>query len=200
MFAVLTESVEAKSATDGQRLVLRTVSDVVVNKAVVIPRGSKLLGRVAGTGVKGKGVQQSTLSIIIDKAVNKSGAEIPLKAIIAAVAMPKDNSLSSDATYGMMHSNEPKMVGLGTGAAAESSASKSSSNASVATANLKGAMDEPLLLKEDSQGAIGYEGLSISWQFTPLPPVTVFASKGENIKLHARTQLLLRMVPPVSAK
>ena len=198
VFAVLTETLETKDTTDGRGLVLRTVSDVVVNKVVVIPRGSKLLGRVVGGGSKGEGARQSTLSVILEKAVKEDRTEIPLQAIIAAVAAPRDDSLSSDPTYGMMHSNEPKMLGLGP--ASDSAASKSSSTAPVATAKIKGAMDEPLLLKEDSRGALGYEGLSISWQFTATPPVTVFSGKGKNVKLKAGTQMLLRMVPPGQAK
>lgn len=198
VFAVLTQSLEAKSATEGQAVVLRTVSDVLVNKVVVIPRGSKLLGRVVASALKGKGAGQSALSVVIDKAVREDGKEIPLKAIIAAVAAPRDDSLTSDPTYGMLHSNEPKMIGLGP--TSDSPASKSGSTAAVATANVKGAMDEPLLLKEDSRGAVGYEGLSISWVFITTPPVTVFTGKGKNIKLNAKTQVLLRMAPPVTAK
>src|ERR1043165_6560206 len=102
----------------------------------------------------------------------KGGVEIPLQAIIAAVALPKkDDSLTSDPTYSMMHSNEPKMLGLGPGT--DSPASKSGSNSAAATAEMKGPMEVHLLLKENSQGAIGYEGLAISWEFTSTPPVTV---------------------------
>jgi hypothetical protein len=197
-FAVLTEPLEAKTATEGQAVVMRTVGDVVVNKVVVIPRGSKLLGRVVASGLKGKGVDQTTLSLVVDKAVWEDGKEIPLQAIIAAVAAPRDNSLASDPTYGMMHSNEPKMLGLGPNS--DSVASKSSSTAPVATANIKGVMDEPLLLKGDSAGAVGYEGLSISWLFVTTPPVTVFKGKGKNVRLNAKTQVLLRMAPPTLVK
>src|SRR2546426_6599318 len=62
----------------------------------------------------------------------------------------------------MMHSNEPKMVGSRASTTASSgelsASSKASSNAAVATANLKGSMDA-LRLDENSQGALGYEGV-----------------------------------------
>ncbi len=57
-------------------------------------------------------------------------------------------------------------------------------------------MDEPLFLTENSQGAFGYEGISVSWQLTIPPPLTVFTSKAKNVKLEAGTQMLLRMAPP----
>jgi hypothetical protein len=202
VFAILTKSIESKSATVGQELILRTISDVMVDKEVVIPKDSTLLGHVAGVASRGKDQSQTRLAIVIDKAVRARGGEVPLQGIIAAVAAPQDTSLTSDPTYGMMRSNEPKMVGARpSGAAASgelSASSKASSTAAVATAELKGAANGPLLLNENSQGAIGYEGLSITWQFTLPPPVTVFSTTKNNLKLTAGTQMLLRMVPPRS--
>ena len=200
VFAVLTKSVESKTATAGEEFSLRTISDVAVNGEVVIPRESKMVGHVAGAITKGKDERQSMLSIVIDKAIRNDGVEIPLQGIIAAVAAPQNKTLSSDPTYGMMHSNEPKMVGAGPGSAGGSGGlsapSKSSSTAAVATADLKGRMDEGLSLNEDSQGAIGYDGISISWNFLVPPPITLFSSKGKNVKLEAGTTMLLRMAPP----
>src|SRR5437773_5229988 len=96
VFAVLTNTLESKNATSGQEIVLRTVSDVVVDGVIVIPRGSKMLGHITQVSTKGKGGSQSVLAIVIDKAVRKDGTETPVQAIIAAVAAPKDGSLSSD--------------------------------------------------------------------------------------------------------
>lgn len=183
---------------------MRTVNDVVVNGAVVIPKGSKLVGHVSEVVTKGKDEPQSRLEVIIDKAVTTNDAEIPLQAIVAAVAAPQKDSLASDPTYGMMRSNEPKLSGASPGEASRtgdlSSASKASSTAAVATANLKGASDEPLMLSDDSQGAIGYDGLSLSWHLMAPPPITVFSSKSKNVKLDAGTQMLLRMSPPRAPK
>jgi hypothetical protein len=204
VFAVLTNPLESETATVGQQLILRTVSDVVVDREIVIPKGSKVLGRITQVITKGKNGSQSALAIVIDRAVVKDGAEVPVQAIIAAVAAPKNGSLSSDPAYGMMHSNEPKMSGTGAGSAAGtgtlSASSKASSTAAVATADLKGRMDEPFLLDENSQGAVGYESLSLSWGLASPPPFTVFASKSKNLKLKTGTQMLLRMAPPRLAK
>ncbi len=204
VFATLTKSLESKSATVGQELALRNIGDVVVNGEVVIPRGSRLFGHVTNAVTRGKEEPQSVLEIVMDKAVTKGGEEIPLQAIIAAVAAPQDGSLSSDPTYGMMRSNEPKMVGVrpssSSSSAELSASSKATSTAAVATAVLKGRMEEPSHLNENSQGALGYEGLSISWHLMVPPPVTVFAGKGKNVKLEAGTQMLLRMAAPRLAR
>ena len=198
------KAVESKSATVGQELTMRTISDVAVNGVLLIPKGSKLVAHVSEVATKGKDEPQSRLEIIIEKAVTANDVEIPLQAIVAAVAAPKKDSLASDPTYGMMRSNEPKATGASPGSTSStgglSSASKVGSTAAVATANIKGAPDEPLILNEDSQGAIGYDGLSLSWHLMAPPPVTVFSSKSKNVKLDAGTQMLLRMSPPRVAK
>jgi hypothetical protein len=204
VFAVLTNSLESRNAVAGQQLTLRSINDVVVGGEIVIPRGSNIIGQVTDVITKGKDRARSGLAIVIEKAVTKNGTEIPVQAIIAAVAAPKDGALSSDPAYGMMHSNEPKMTSSGLGTVAGTGtlppSSKASSTAAVATADLKGRMDEPFLLDENSQGAIGYEGLSLSWSFASPPPFTVFASKSKNFRLETGTQMMLRMVPPRPAK
>ena len=200
VFAVVVKRVETKSATVDQEFILRTISDVLVDGTVVIPSGSKVVGHLVEVATKGKGSEQSTLAIVIDKAVLESGREIYLKAIIAAVAAPPDGSLPSDPTYGMMHSNEPKMVGTGPSNAARpgelSPSSKVDSTATLNTARINGEMRKGLLLGPDSQGAIGFSGLSLSWRLTTPPAVTVFSSDRKEIKLEAGTQVLLRMAQP----
>jgi hypothetical protein len=201
-FAVLVKSVEVKTATANQEVALRTVSDVVVDGRVVIPNGSSVIGHIAGITARGKENPKSLLAVVIDKAVLDGGREVPLQAIIAAVAAPEKDGLSSDPTYGMMHSNEPKMVPGPAGSSRSgelSASSKVSSGAAVATATLNGAPFKNSLLTENSQGAVGFaNNLSLSWQLTIPPAVTVFSSKDKNINLQAGTQILLRMAAPSS--
>jgi uncharacterized coiled-coil protein SlyX len=191
LMALLTGSLELKSATVGQEFTLKTISDVVVDGQLVIPKGARVLGHVTKAVTKGKDQPKSELSLVIEKAVRRDGSEIPLQAIIAALAAPQNNSLSEDPTYGMMHSNEPAQSGANAAAA-----SKASSTASVATANLKGRMDERSVFDENSQGTIGYEDLSLTWHFTAPPPITVISSHGKNVKLQSGTLMLLRMASP----
>ena len=198
VFAVVEKRLETKSASLNQELTLRTISDVVVDGIVVIPNGSRVVGHVVELATKGKGSEQSILAIVIDKAVLDSGREIALEAIIAAVAAaPKGDSLSSDPTYGMMHSNEPKMVGSSAARPGElSPSSKVDSTATLGAVRINGEMRKGLLLNPESQGAIGFSDLSLSWRLTTPPAVTVFSSNRKEIKLEPGTQVLLRMAQP----
>src|ERR1043165_5531983 len=116
-YAILTTSVDTRSATEGQQLAFRIVADLIVKGIVVIPRDSTVYAHISEVQAKTRDQPQSALAIVIEKARRPDGIEVPLQAIIAAVAAPKDNSLSSDPTYGMLHSNEPKMSGSGAGKA-----------------------------------------------------------------------------------
>jgi hypothetical protein len=201
IFAIVEKRIETKSASLEQELALRTISDVVVGETVVIPSGSRVVGHIVELATKGKGSEQSILAIVIDKAILESGREITLQGIIAAVAARPDGSLSSDPTYGMMHSNEPKMVGTGPSAAAArpgelAPSSKVESTATLGAARINGEMRKGLLLNAESQGAIGFPGLSLSWRLTTPPAVTVFSSNRKEIKLDAGTQVLLRIARP----
>jgi hypothetical protein len=199
VITVLTGSLDTKSAVAGQEFWLRTTSDIVVNGEMILPKGSKVLGHIAEAVAAAKGHPKSELWLIIDKAVNKAGVEISLQAIVAAIAAPNKDSLASDPTYGMLHSVEPTMRGTSARGTASTgtlaASSKADSNAAVATATLKPMPREPML-QEDSQGAIGYEGLSIHWNFLVPPPITILISDKKNLKLASGTEMLLRMAPP----
>ncbi len=104
VFAVLTKSLDSKIAKADDEVNLRTLNDVVVDGVVAIPSGSRLIAHISDTRDKAKSAPQSELAIVIDQAITKEERKIPLQAIIAAIAAPQDDSLSSDATYEMMHS------------------------------------------------------------------------------------------------
>ena len=196
-FAVLSNALDTKTSARGDEVLMIAAKDLFVGGKLVIPKGSRIVGHIGGLIGKGKEEPKSVIAIAIDKAVT-NGGDIPLKAIIAAVAAPK-KPLPEDPTYAMMHSREPKMVGSGVGAASSGNlppSSKAGSTATVATAQLKGRADEPLLLTEDSQGAFGYEDVAISWHLALPPPLTILASKAKRLRLEPGTQMLLRMVPP----
>jgi hypothetical protein len=199
VITVLISSLDTKSAVAGQEFWLRTTSDIVVNGEMVLPKGSKVLGHLAEAVARAKGHPQSELWLIIDKAVTKAGVEISLQAIVAAIAAPDKDSLASDPTYAMLHSAEPTMRGTGARGTASTgtltASSKADSNAAVATATLK-PMPLESTLREDSQGAIGYEGLSMHWNFLAPPPITILTSDKKNLKLVSGTEMLLRMAPP----
>jgi hypothetical protein len=183
-FCALDQPLDFKMAKTGDRIALHLTRDLVVNGKTVMPRGTAL----SATVVDAK--DGSALSIVLEKATPKTGQDVAVMGIIAAVAAPLDD-LSGDAFYSMNHSNEPTQR---TGNA--STTSSASSGAAVQTAKLKGGNDPKSNLREDSSGAIGIDGLKLTWVLDKPPATTVMTAKKKNFKLPSGTEVLLRMAPP----
>jgi len=183
-FCALNQTLDFKVAKTGDKIALHFTRDLVVNGKTLMPRGTGL----SATVVEAK--DGSALSIVLEKAAPKPGQDVPLMGIIAAVAAPPGD-LSGDPFYAMNHSNEPTQR---TGNAALTSSA--SSGAAVQTAKMEGANDAKSNLREDSSGAIGIDGLKLTWILDKPPATTVMTAKKKNFKLSSGTELLLRLAPP----
>jgi hypothetical protein len=83
--AELSKGIDSKKAKENDPVQAKVVQDVVVGGKVVVPRNSKLIGHVTQVKAAGKG-QESSLGIAFDKAVLRNGQEIPVHAVIQALA------------------------------------------------------------------------------------------------------------------
>jgi len=174
VFATLETSIDTLTSARDDRFTLVTINDVGIGGKVVIPKGSKIVGHVAGVTSKGKDASKSVLGLLIDKAVTDSG-DVPLQAIIVAVAAPKTPEPQSSASATANVSDQAK------------------TNAPVRAVQ---AGDVTRLLAENDQGAIGFEDVTISWHLSIPPPLTILATRGKRLRIEAGSQMLLRMMPP----
>jgi hypothetical protein len=177
-FAVLETSVDTLLAARDDGFTLITITDVTIGGKLIIPKGSKIVGRVAGITTKGKDSSKSVLGLLIEKAVTEKG-DVPLEAIIVAVAAPKKSESEPSGSMRTSVSNQRKNT------APPGTATNSA--------------DVNLLLADNDQGAIGFEDLSLSWHLSIPPPVTIFATRGKRLRLEAGSQMLVRMLPPKAA-
>jgi len=170
VFVTLKTSVDTLTAARDDTLTLVTINDLTVSGKVVIPKGSKIVGHVVAVASKGKHSAKSVLGLSIDKAVTENG-DVPLQAIIVAVATPKNPS--------------------------ESATTNASNQPNAKAADKSG--DVALLLGENDQGGFGFEDLTISWHLTIPPPMTILATRAKRLRIEAGSQMLLRMIPPKTA-
>ena len=183
-FCGLDQTVDFKTAKAGDKVSLHLARDLVVNGKVLMPRGTTLNATVVDAK------DGNTVSIVLDKATPKTGAEVPLMGIIAAVATPAGD-LTDDPFYGMNRSEEATQR---TGNANVTSVA--SSGAAVQTALQRRDAGAKSNLQEDSSGAIGIDGLKLDWVLNKAPATTVMTTKKKNFKLQRGTEVLLRMAPP----
>lgn len=188
-YAVLTKSIELKNATVGQEVNLRIMADIAVDGKTVISKDASLIGHVSAVTQKGNGAAESQLSIVVDKVVQKDGSEKPIQCIIGAIAMAQDAITTENMPKMAGGSSNPDGLSSSTTERSQGGINTASNNANLgAKAKVSG-----LLLNANSRGAIGFDGVSISWQLKTPPPETIFSTKGKNIKFDKGTQMMLRM-------
>lgn len=183
-FCALNQTFDFKVAKAGDEIALHLTRTLIVNGKTLLPRGAAL----SATVVDAK--NGNAVSIVLDSATPQPGKHVSLTGIIAAVATPPDD-LSQDPFYSMNRSTDPTHR---TGNAA--STSLTTSGAAVQTATLKGENNPKSNLQEDSSGAIGIDGLKLTWLLDKPPATTVMTAKKKNFKLPSGTEFLLRMAPP----
>lgn len=184
VFCTLDHDLDFKTVKTGDKVSLRVSRDLKSNEAILLPRGTAISATV--TDAK----DLKSVSLILDKAMLKSGKEVSLMGIIAAITAPKGD-LTDDATYSMNHSTEVSQH-----ASQDPSVGVATSGAAAQTAIMKSGGDVRSTLREDSQGAIGIDGLEITWVLDKSPATTVLTSKKKNLKIKGGSEILLRMAPP----
>jgi len=86
--AELDKSLDSKKAKVGDAVTARATEATKEDGKVVIPKGTKLAGRVIHASARSKGDSDSTLALQFDRAELKSGQEIALQVNIQAMAAP----------------------------------------------------------------------------------------------------------------
>lgn len=83
----LLKSVDTKRSKVNDRIEARTVSDLLAHGQIIIPRNTKIIGHVTQARARGKTSPDSTVGIIFDRVLLKSG-EVLLPLTIKSIAPP----------------------------------------------------------------------------------------------------------------
>jgi hypothetical protein len=205
--AVLTKPVDARRNKEGDEVQAKVTKDVLAEGDVVIPKNSKLLGRVTRAQARGRGQAESALAVVFDRAVLKDGTEIPVNVVIQAIAAAQTQAALGD---------EPMMAGSAAGAGQASGRSSSgglvggvtstagatvgavgqTAGAAVgATGQAASSVAGPaatLALDSNTQGVIGIRGLTLNAEASNSTQGSVITSSSRNVRLESGTRLLLR--------
>jgi hypothetical protein len=101
--AQLEHSLDARKAKPGDRVVLKTVSAVKQNGETIVPKGSRLIGRVTEVQQQTKSNAESRISVLFDRLITGS-TETPITASILSITQARsqtqvnNDSLQSDTT------------------------------------------------------------------------------------------------------
>jgi hypothetical protein len=216
--AELNQSLDSKKSKPGESVTAHTTEAVKVDGKVVLPRGTKLVGRVTRSSARAKGDQDSALAMQFDRAVLKNGQEIPLEVTIQALAAAREaTAVSGDdlqgvgsvgAGAGTAQSGGRGMAGGVAGAASgaastvprtaqgatgavNSTVNGAAGAAAGTTAGVTGGLNESGQLATTSRGVFGLNGLSLNAGASSSSEGSVVTSAGKNVHLDSGTRMLL---------
>ena len=225
MNASLSQPVDAKKNKPGDQVTAKTTEATKSEGRVVIPRGTKLIGHVTECKQRSKEEKESAVGIVFDRAILKSGEEIPLNVTIRALAAAQTAASSSagsdDLTAGGGAAGSARASGGGalggvrstaggaTGAVANTAANaggvagsavNSTVNAAGATRGAVGGLNAAGQLTSNSQGVFGLEGLNLNSAASSSTQGSLITSTSKNVHLDSGTQLLLVSQAQASAQ
>src|SRR6266436_1196654 len=95
--AELTKSIDVRKNKPGDEVVAKTTQDVKSDGHVVLPKGSKIVGRVTQAQARAKGQEESQLGMAFDHAVLKDGTQVPAAFTIQAIGRSESEAAAATA-------------------------------------------------------------------------------------------------------
>lgn len=131
----LESKLDSKTAKTGDSIVVKTETTVKMADGTVIPKGSKLVGRVIGVQAQGEASQNSQVAIQFDHAEVNGGQTVPIQTVIKSVGQTDTGSASSvpDAAPISPSPNAPSAPAGGTQGSTPSAGSSGQTQESNAT-------------------------------------------------------------------
>jgi hypothetical protein len=192
ILAELNSSVDSKKAKAGDPITAHTSEALKsTDDRLIMPRGTKIEGRITQATARNKGENEAALGIQFDKAVLKDGGEIALNVIIQALAAPVSFSAPSDL------GTDPR---VGT---TQTSPMRNAPPNAPPGAQIPSAGGEPESRQDPSQqvpsqpldtksrGVIGLRGMTLHTEPANNRPASVVLSNGKSVHLDGGTRMLL---------
>lgn len=216
--AELTKGLDARKAKPGDPVMAKCTREMKGKGDFRIPKNAKLIGHVTEAQARGRGQGESSLGITFEKAQLKDGREIPLQAVIQAIApsesVAMDMGSMASANESANVSGESARTGgpLGNATSAVNSATSTTASAAgnlgsnvVSSAGNVGTQAGAATMQQlggsagsslnaASTGVIGLKGLQLESAATGAAQGSVIRSSSDNVRLESGTRLVLRLI------
>jgi len=207
----LSQNLNAKKLRIGDKVSAKTIQDLIVGGKIVVPRNSRLIGRITDVQALTKSDPRSRLAMVFERVERKGNAALPVHAFVQALGPPlppdaaRESALASPSYSGSEY-RHPGNAGNSGGANKENPSTPAviSNRRSTATDALKqreGALEDAghakpennnkhgTVLTVRSRGVFGLHGLALA----STAPVPVIVAVGQNIELKSGTQIVLQL-------
>jgi hypothetical protein len=196
--AELTKTIDAKKVKTGDNVEARVTQDLKADSGqVLVPKNTKLTGRVTEAQASTKEQKDSQIGIKFDHAHEKGGEEIPLplsiQAIISQSMLNPGRADAGGANQAQPQqpasANPPttpgsRTSGMGTEPASQAPSSPNTGNPDSAPS--------PPRIDAKTQGVLGISNLKLSATADPKVGSVISSEKG-NVKLESGTLMLLKV-------
>ena len=176
--ATLAKSIDSKKLKDGDEIDAKTVSMMRTADGVMIPVGSKIVGRVTESKARSKGDPESSLGISFDKIQLSGGKELPIKGMLQAVGPNPSESSGPDTGA----AGAGTMAKGGAGDSATMASPVSSPGGPIGGQGGQGSGGK--MLGPKSSGVVGIKNLTLD--------NSVLSSTGKEVKLDMGAQLMIK--------
>jgi hypothetical protein len=185
----LSKPLDAHKAKPGDKVVAKVTEDLKADNKVLLPKGSKVMGKVTQAQGRAKGQDESVLGLAFDSAVLRDGTQVPISFTIQAVAN-SSAAMAQAALEAQGASTSISMANnaLGGGAAGRpglGSQAQGAPGADLHAGNAASTIHNEALTPT-SQGAIGLPGFTLS-------SGNLITSKDHNVRLERDTRFVLRV-------
>ncbi len=191
----LQKPVDSKKNKPGDQVIAKSVESIKANGHDVLPKGTKIIGRLSGVEGHTKEKPEAFLGIVLDRAVLKNGREVPVHFLIQAVAPAQQTdvpnmSLTPASAAGSAGGFGPVAGPLTAGSSSDPNAGTPGKIASPESPTADN-MTQRGELTPSCRGALRMEGLAL----VPEDPTlgSVIVSRSRNIQLDMGTQMMLRV-------
>jgi hypothetical protein len=210
--AELTRALDVRKNKPGDEVIAKTTQDVKSDGKVVLPKGSKIIGKVTQAQARAKGQDESQLGIAFDHAILKDGSQMPVSFAIQAVGNSESAASAAAADDSAMMAGNAGGMATGSGSAAGSrgglvggvgstaggvaNTTGSAAGSTLHTGNVAGATTATNAtggLTSTTQGVVGMPGLTLSSVGSGTTTAgSVISSSSSNVRLDSGTRMLLR--------
>jgi hypothetical protein len=198
----LTKTIDAKKAKSGDPVEAKVTQDLKTNNGdVLVPKDTKVVGRVTGAQARTKDQKESQVAIAFDHAVMKSG-DVALPLSIQAIISPNalnggNNNSNSNSPAPAATAPSSGGVAPNTGGRTGTSAGSMPSEAPSSTRQVPPASDPNTpnntpQITGKTEGVIGISNLNLS-SSSQNGQGSVLTSEKNNVKLESGTLMLLRV-------
>ena len=176
--ATLAKSIDSKKLKEGDEVDAKTVGMMRTADGVMIPAGSKVVGRVTQSKARSKGDSDSSLGISFEKIQLSGGKELTIKGVLQAVGPNPSESSGPDTGA----AGAGTMAKGGAGGSATMASPVSSPGGSMGGQG--GQQGGGRMLNAQSSGVVGIKNLQLE--------DSVLTSTGKEVKLDMGSQLLIK--------